>query len=130
MEMGYLASLVASMPRWIAMMIEGDELNLDNPESQRFRARAQDSTADLLKLSDESRTTAELALRDTDDGHLAKSWKFVTGGKALSEAPHSQQIADVFTHMAHHRGQLTVYLRLNEAKVPAIYRPSADERFG
>jgi uncharacterized damage-inducible protein DinB len=51
------------------------------------------------------------------------------GGKALSEAPRSQQIADVFTHMAHHRGQLTVYLRLNEAKVPAIYGPSADERF-
>ena len=45
------------------------------------------------------------------------------GGKAVSEAPRSQQIADVFTHMAHHRGQLTVYLRLNEAKVPAIYGP-------
>jgi uncharacterized damage-inducible protein DinB len=50
------------------------------------------------------------------------------GGKALTEAPRSQQIADVFTHMAHHRGQLSVYLRLNEAKVPSIYGPSADER--
>ena len=46
----------------------------------------------------------------------------------MSEAPRHQQIADVFTHMAHHRGQLTVYLRLNEVKVPAIYGPSADER--
>ena len=50
-------------------------------------------------------------------------------GKALNEAPRSQQIADVLTHMAHHRCQPTVYLRLNEAKVPAIYGPAADERF-
>jgi uncharacterized damage-inducible protein DinB len=129
MEMGYLAALVASMPRWISMMIETEELNFDKPESQRFRATAQNSTADLLKLADESKAQAETALRNTNEGHLAKPWKFVMGGKALNEAPRSQQIADVFTHMAHHRGQLTVYLRLNEAKVPAIYGPSADERF-
>jgi uncharacterized damage-inducible protein DinB len=83
----------------------------------------------LLKLADESNAGAEAALKNTNEGHLAKPWKFVTGGNALNEAPRSQQIADVFTHMAHHRGQLTVYLRLNEAKVPAIYGPSADERF-
>ena len=129
MEMGYLAALVAFMPGWISMMIESDELNLDKSESQRFRARAQDSTADLLKLADESKIQAEIALRNTNEGHLAAPWRFVMGGKALSEAPRSQQIADVFTHMAHHRGQLTVYLRLNEARVPAIYGPSADERF-
>ena len=129
MEMGYLAALVASMPRWIAMMIETDELNLDKPEAQRFRTKGQDSTAELLKLSDESKAAAEIALRNTDEGHLARSWKFVMGGKAIKEGPRSQQIADMFTDMAHHRGQLTVYLRLNEAKVPAIYGPSADERF-
>jgi uncharacterized damage-inducible protein DinB len=129
MEMGYLAALVASMPAWILMIIETDELNLDKPESQRFRARAQDSSAELVKLADDSKTKAEAALRGTNDAHLANPWRLVMGGKALSEAPRSQQIADVFTHMAHHRGQLTVYLRLNEAKVPAIYGPSADERF-
>lgn len=130
MEMGYLAALVASMPGWISMMIETDELNLDKPESQRFRTKPQESTADLLKLVDESKSKAEASLRNTDDAHLAKPWRFVMGGKALSEASRSAQFADVFTHMAHHRGQLTVYLRLNDAKVPAIYGPSADERFG
>src|ERR1700730_7650975 len=129
MEMGYLTALVASMPGWILMWSETDELNLDMPESQRFRARAQDSTAELLKFADETKVQAETALRNTNEGHLAKPWKFVMGGKALNEAPRNQQIADVFTHMAHHRGQLTVYLRLNEAKVPAIYGPSADEQF-
>jgi uncharacterized damage-inducible protein DinB len=129
MDMGYLAALVASMPGWISMMIETDELDLDKPESQRFRAKPQDSAAELLKLADASKAQAEAALSHTSEAHLAKTWKFVMGGKAVSEAPRIQQIADVFTHMAHHRGQLTVYLRLNEAKVPAIYGPSADERF-
>lgn len=129
MEMGYLAALVASTPGWIATIIETEELNLDKPESQRFRAKAQDSAADLLRLADDSKAKAEAALSHTNEAHLAKPWKFVMGGKAVSEAPRNQQIADAFTHMAHHRGQLTVYLRLNEAKVPAIYGPSADERF-
>ena len=129
MEMGYLAALVASMPAWISMMIESDQLDLDKPDSQRFRTRVQDSTASLLKLADESQAQAEQALTNTNEDHLAKTWKLLMGGKALSEAPRHQQIADVFTHLAHHRGQLTVYLRLNEAKVPAIYGPSADERF-
>lgn len=130
MELGYLAALVASMPSWIALMIETDELNLDKPEAQRFRTKPQDSTAALLMLADESTAKGEAALRKTNEDHLAKPWKFVMKGAALSEAPRSEQIADAFAHMAHHRGQLTVYLRLNEAKVPAIYGPSADERFG
>ena len=128
MEMGYLAALVVMMPGWLSLIIELDELNLDKPESQRFRAKPLDSTAALLKLADESKAQAEASLKNTNEGHLAKPWKFVMGGKALNEAPRNQQIADVFTHMAHHRGQLTVYLRLNEAKVPTIYGPSADER--
>jgi uncharacterized damage-inducible protein DinB len=130
MEMGYLAGLVAQMPGWISLMIETDELNLDKPASQRFRAKPRESTADLLKLADENKAQAEAALKGTNDSHLEKRWKFVWGGKVVNEGPRHQQIADVFTHMAHHRGQLTVYLRLNEAKVPAIYGPSADERLG
>lgn len=129
MEMGYLAALVASMPRWIAMMIETDELNLDKPEAQRFRPRAQDSTADLLKLSDESKAAAEIALKNTSEGPLAKAGNSSREASQLRKrlAANKSHISSL--HMAHHRGQLTVYLRLNEAKVPAIYGPSADERF-
>jgi len=51
-------------------------------------------------------------------------------GQVVSQEPRYVMIADaVFSHLAHHRGQLTVYLRLNEAPVPALYGPSADERF-
>jgi len=59
---------------------------------------------------------------------LLTPWRFVVGGHVVSENPRYVMIADsVFSHLAHHRGQLTVYLRLNEASVPAIYGPSADE---
>src|SRR3984893_5618944 len=77
MEMGYLAALVASMPRWISMMLGSDELNLDKPESQRFRASAQSSTAELLNLAAERKAKAERALWDTTKSPLAKPWKLV-----------------------------------------------------
>ena len=58
-----------------------------------------------------------------------KPWRFVVGGRVMSEDPRHVVLRDtVFNHLAHHRGQLTVYLRLNEKLVPAIYGPSADER--
>ena len=54
----------------------------------------------------------------------------MVGGRVVSEDPRYVVLFDsVFAHMAHHRGQLSVYLRLNEAKVPAMYGPSADEPF-
>jgi len=65
MELGYLAALVASMPAWISLMIKTDELNLDKPESHRFRPSPQDSTAGLLKLVDDSTAAAESALKST-----------------------------------------------------------------
>jgi uncharacterized damage-inducible protein DinB len=59
---------------------------------------------------------------------LNTKWRMLAAGKLMSEQPRYVAIRDgVLNHMAHHRGQLTVYLRLNEEKVPAIYGPSADE---
>jgi uncharacterized damage-inducible protein DinB len=130
MELGYLAALVASMPGWIAMMIETDELNFDDPSSERFRTKAAATKAELLALLDSAATEARRALSTTNDAHLEKNWAFKMGGKAVSEGPRRLMIADaVFSHLAHHRGQLTVYLRLAESTVPALFGPSADERF-
>ena len=71
---------------------------------------------------------ARRALQSATDQHLATSWAFKMGGRTVAENPRSIMIADaVFSHLAHHRGQLTVYLRLVDAKVPAIFGPSADE---
>ncbi len=82
----------------------------------------------LLQSLDQSLVEARQALMSTTDDHLMKPWRFIAGGHVASEDPRHVVITDaVFSHLAHHRGQLTVYLRLNQASVPAIYGPSADE---
>ena len=127
MELGRLASLVATMPGWLVLMIERDELNLDDPSSDEFKTKVIPSKEAMLAALEECVKNARKSLEGTNEEHLKKPWKFTMGGKVLSEEPRHVMITDAFSHLAHHRGQLTVYLRLNEAKVPAIYGPSADE---
>lgn len=127
MELGYLAALVASMPGWPAFMILQDETDLDGKD-QSLRTAAVETTAQLLQMLDEGLERSRQALRHTTEQHLHGMWRLKMGGNLLSETPRYRAIADgALSHLAHHRGQLTVYLRLNEAKVPAIYGPSADE---
>ncbi len=129
MELGYLAALVATMPGWLALMIERDELDLDSVEGATFRTKAVETRADLLRLLDEGLEKSRKALKNTTEEHLMKPWRLKMANQVVSEGPRYTMIADgALSHLAHHRGQLTVYLRLNEAKVPAIYGPSADER--
>ena len=79
-------------------------------------------------MLDQSVARAREALQGTTDEKLLTNWRFVAGEHVLSDTPRHIAIRDsVFSHLAHHRGQLTVYLRLNDAPVPAIYGPSADE---
>jgi uncharacterized damage-inducible protein DinB len=128
MELGKLAALVATMPGWIWLMIEQDELDLEDPASEGFKTKAMANRAELLEALDEGVAKARTALEGTTEEHLLKNWKFKMGGHVISDSPRHVMLSDaVFSHLAHHRGQLTVYLRLNEAKVPAIYGPSADE---
>ena len=61
------------------------------------------------------------------DERLTKPWRLLVSGRVVSEEPRHVVLRDTFMHLAHHRGQLTVYLRLNGAPVPAIYGPSADD---
>lgn len=129
MRLGYLAALVAHMPSWIELMIDRDELDLGAPESRKFRAQEASSTAALLKSLEDSLAGARRALKGATEEHLMKPWRFLVNGNVVAEQPRHIMIRDsVLNHLAHHRGQLTVYLRLTGALVPAIYGPSADER--
>lgn len=128
MELGYLASLVATMPSWIVSMVKQDEFDMKSPEAAKFKPIEWHTRAELVAALDRAVSDARAALQNTTDEHLLTPWKFVVGGHVVSENPRHSMIADaVFSHLSHHRGQLTVYLRLNDAKVPAIYGPSADE---
>ena len=129
MELGYLAALVASMSGWLAFMIDRDELNLAD-SSNEMRTKVVETRAELMQMLDEGLGSSRKALEGTTEEHLMKPWRFRINEQVVSEGPRYVMIANgALSHMAHHRGQLTVYLRLIEAKVPAIYGPSADERF-
>ena len=127
MTMGYLAALVASMFGWIGATINADHLEFKAGNSE-YSTKPQSSRADLLKLLDKSLDDARAALSNTTDEHLMKPWRMVVDGKVVYEEPRYIVLRDsVFNHLAHHRGQLTVYLRLTNASVPEVYGPSADE---
>jgi uncharacterized damage-inducible protein DinB len=128
MALGYLAALVATMPGWAQFMIERDGLDLDDPSAEQFKTRPCNSRSELIGRFEEGLSRSRAALETTTDEHLLQPWRFAMGRHTLSEVPRFQALSEsLFCHLAHHRGQLTVYLRLKEIGVPAIYGPSADE---
>lgn len=123
MPLGRLAMLVAMMPSWVPMIINQDDLTLGGNVNQNpLRTRAE-----LLHALDEGVAGARQALAGASEEHLMKPWRLLVAGKVVSENPRHVVIRETFMHLSHHRGQLTVYLRLNDAEVPAIYGPSADD---
>jgi uncharacterized damage-inducible protein DinB len=87
-----------------------------------------ETSAELLKALDESAAAANAALQKTTDEHLMTNWRLLARGQVVMEAPRWVMIQDTINHWAHHRGQMTVYLRLMGATVPALYGPSADDK--
>jgi len=127
MPLGHLANLVASMPSWLTMTVNQNELEL-KPSGENL-SNALKTRKELVEAHDAHVAAAREALENTTDEHLMKLWQLKVGGKVVHEQARYVVLTDsVFSHLAHHRGQLTVYLRLNEAKVPSIYGPSADDR--
>ena len=122
-----LAGLVATMPSWIALVINQDQLELSPPPGQ---GQYQPPTIDALVATlDKAVNDGRAALTGTTDDHLlTTSWKLLMKGHVVMHQPRHVVLADTFSHLAHHRAQLTVYLRLNDVPVPAIYGPSADDQ--
>jgi uncharacterized damage-inducible protein DinB len=127
MPLGRLAALVAQMPSWVALVIRRDDLDLNPPGGSSGSQHQPRTVTELVQALDEGTADARQALASTSDEHLMKPWRLLVHGRAVSEEPRHVVLRDVFAHLAHHRGQLTVYLRLNEVPVPAIYGPSADD---
>ena len=129
MTLGYLAYLVASMPSWVEMAIKLDELDLNPPAGQsQYKPRSDMNRKELRATHDESAAKALAALRGTTDDFLMTAWKLLVGGRVVQESPRHVVVEDTFTHLSHHRGQLTVYQRLNGEKVPSVYGPTADDK--
>jgi len=127
MPLGRLAGLVASMPSWVSLIIDQDELDLTPPGgSGQYRQPSMDS---LVAVHDQHVAKARESLtKTTDDYLITTKWRLRAGGKVVLDQPRHEVLRDTLMHLAHHRGQLTVYLRLNDRTVPSIYGPSADDQ--
>ncbi len=123
MPLGYLALLVAEIPRWIQTMIEEPEI--DFATFDHFQAK---STSELVNHFDDNLKKAKKALESVADEALSEPFYLKRKGQVLFTASKKDTLAPLINHQVHHRGQLTVYMRMNNIPVPSIYGPSADDR--
>lgn len=125
MTMGRLAVHVAELPGFGTTMIRTDSLDFDKGE---YKPATANNREQLLALFDRTTAEAREAIAGATDEHLMKHWSMIYKGQKLFDEPRIVGIRSMaFNHLVHHRGQLSVYLRLNDVPVPAIYGPSADE---
>ena len=129
MPLGYLATIVATIPSWLDMVVNMDELDINPPGGgSAIKRTPLHTVADYLGAHDKAVADARAALQGASEEHLMKPWRLLVAGKVVSETPRHEMVQDTFNHLAHHRGQMTVYLRLLGAKVPSTYGPSADDK--
>jgi len=127
MPLGRLAGMVASMPSWVGLIL--DQESLDLKPAQASGSYKPPATSELVKTHDQLVAQAHEALSKRDDTYLLKTnWKLLVAGNVVMEQPRHEVLRDTINHLVHHRGQLTVYLRLLERTVPSIYGPSADDQ--
>ena len=123
MNMGYLSLLVAEIPKWITHMIEKSEIDFATFEHFKLKG-----TPELLSHFDENVQGAKNALMNVSDLMLSEPFYLKRNGQVVFSSPKKENIGSSINHLVHHRGQLTVYMRLNNIPVPSIYGPSADDR--
>lgn len=128
MALGGLATHVANLPAWAVLTVNQDELDIAPVGAPPYKMEPFTSTSDLLAAFDKNVADARKSLEAATDEHLEGDWTLLAGGhKIFTDSKKMVLRQYVFNHIAHHRAQLGVYLRLNGIPVPATYGPSADE---
>ncbi len=129
MKLGRLATHLAEAPGWAIPTIGRAELDLSPPGAPApYQPVSTSNRAEALAMFDKNVAEARTAIAGASDEHLFQTWSLLMGGKAVFTMPRVAVIRSmVLNHIIHHRGQLSVYLRLLDVPVPSIYGPSADE---
>jgi uncharacterized damage-inducible protein DinB len=124
MTLGYLAMHTATIPGFFGRLATQDGYDTAN-----FKPlEVPNTTAELVAVFDTSMADAKYFLSTMDDSKLMDPWTFSKEGKSLITLPRIGLIRSILcNHFYHHRGQLSVYIRLLDIQVPSIYGPSADE---
>ena len=126
--MGWLANHLANLPSWTVYTINQDSLDLAPTDGESIKWEGKGSRQELLDYFDKNVVAARAAIAEASDEEFLKSWSLLKGGVTLMTLPKIAVMRGfVMNHIIHHRGQFTVYLRLNDVPVPPIYGPSADE---
>ena len=123
MNMGYLTLLVAEIPLWIALAIEKGVIDFTTYQHMQLSTNQQ-----LLEHYENNFESAVTALQNTTDEQLQEPFTLRNGETVLMQQTKKESVGSSINHWVHHRGQLTVYMRLNDILVPSIYGPYADEK--
>jgi len=122
--LGHLAQLVSSMPDWIARTLRDTSIDLASGGGYSFQP-----TETLVAAFDENVRKARAALESVVGAELDVPWSLKHGEQVLMTMPRGEVTRQHLNHLIHHRGQLTVYLRLLDVPIPSIYGPTADEKW-
>jgi uncharacterized damage-inducible protein DinB len=122
-SLGHLTQLVCWMPGWITNTLTETELNLKGGSPYSY-----EKTENLLKMFDENVKGARAAIAASKDEDYNVEWSLKFGDRAVFTQRRREVVRNHINHFIHHRGQLTVYLRLIDVPLPSIYGPTADER--
>ncbi|MFN7993131.1 MAG: DinB family protein [Bryobacteraceae bacterium] len=129
MTVGRLATHLAEMAAWTEPTLKQESLDFAPPGAPPYQPKTASSRAEMLELFDKNAAAARAAIAETPDPHWMAPWTLYMGGQVIFTLPRIAVIRGmILNHMIHHRGQLSVYLRLNDIPVPALYGPSADEQ--
>jgi len=124
-SLGHLTQLVATMPGWITRTLRADDINLASGPGY-----SQQSPESLLSQFDKHVREARESIAESSDEHFGTNWSLKMGDQVLFTQPRGTAVRSHINHLIHHRGQLSVYLRLLDVPVPSIYGPTADEPWG
>ena len=123
-----MATHLCNLPRWIAMTLSEPSFDLQPAGQDATREEPADSVEGALEKFDSNVAAARDAIAKASDEEMMAAWTLLKGGQVLFTMPRIAVIrSTIMNHMIHHRGQLTVYLRLNDVPLPALYGPTADE---
>ena len=124
-SLGHLAQLVSNMPGWLTQMLRDTELDLSRGSKYSL-----ETTEALLANFDKNVSEARAVLSAAKDPDFDVAWSLKMGDRVLMTQPRRDVVRQTINHLVHHRGQLSVYLRLNDVPLPSIYGPTADEGWG
>ncbi len=121
-SIAHLAQLLSWMPGWIGQTLTSTELDL-----AQGGGYSNETTETLLEMFDENVRRSREAIAASTDADYGVNWSLKMGGHVLFTLPRTAVVRQHISHLSHHRGQMTVYLRLLDVPVPSTYGPTADE---